>query len=830
MADVALGIASSISALVQNIITANKCFKNIHNAPKEITQFLTELRYTGIYLSALGNLVKLSSQDDPWLETLQQLRGLFQELTELLNGLNRKLRSGSPGWKEGATRLLWTFTKQSVGDDLKKIEHLKTLVMSAVQLDDVVLSHAIKDTVADVHGGVSMDDKAERVARWLTTLDYVAVQRAKLKERVGDTGEWFLESPEFKSWKDGSTESHTLWCPGGPGAGKTVLASTVVNSLQLPDYEETFIQKKTLILNIFCDYQYANTQTIENALRSLLKQRIQAHGLSDSIAFLYDNNAPLFLDNLTEILAQELKSFDRVYIILDDLDEFPGNDGGQEKLISVLRALGSNTRLLVTSRDIPAIGSLFETDTWLDIRATDEDIKAYIKTKLSSGRLAHHIKGRGDLREEILTGVTSKADGMFLLAGMHMDSLAETPNRKALRDALTKLPDNIWEAYDNALERVHGQSEDRQELAHRVFGWIVFARRPLTVLELQYALAVEPGTTTLDLDNLHDEDFLLDICAGLVVKDETCSDFEDLQPSGAIMKFMHQTTREYFHDRRCAELFPHIQETITRTCLSYLSLGDFELPTDVDNADNDNILCTLAENHPFLHYSSVHWGDHASGPVEHSIEDEIIAFLADGVDSVDRRKVANIFPKRTVSSEAPVPPQFAMDYGLLHIMDVLLLHGKYECEEPLLLTAVQQGDLAMVKLLLDRNSVDPNARSPSSKQTPLLYAVEEQDHTRIVETLLQSGRVDVNSKGRNGWTPLMMAVSRGIIPTVEALLKHPGIDVLARDDDGKAAYSHACHAGADNGGMITLFEKYGCSAELDNYQPIYLTPVNYLRS
>ncbi len=261
-----------------------------------------------------------------------------------------------------------------------------------------------------------------------------------------------------------------------------------------------------------------------------------------------------------------------------------------------------------------------------------------------------------------------------------------------------------------------------------------------------------------------------------------------------------------------------------------MSLNDFELPKDIDNADNDNILRGLAENHPFLHYSSVHWGYHASGPVEHSMEDEILAFFADGVDSANCRKVVNVFRKGTVSSEAPVPFQFAIDYGLLHIMDILLLRGKCQCEEPLLLTAVQRGDLGMVKLLLDRDNVDPNVRSPSSQQTPLLYAVEEQNRTPIVEMLLQSRRVDVNSKGRNGWTPLMIAVSRGIIPTAEALLKHPGIDILARDDDGEAAYTHACHSGPDNGGMITLFEKYGCGAELDNYQPIYLTPVNYLRS
>ncbi|KAK0439024.1 uncharacterized protein EV420DRAFT_1735703 [Desarmillaria tabescens] len=629
-------------------------------------------------------------------------------------------------------------------NDLKKIEHLKTLVMSAVQLNDIMLSHAIKDTVADVNGTVDvilMDNKAERVARWLTPLDYITIQLAKLKEHVGTLENSFL-SPQ--SLRVGRT---VLWSP--------ILCGVLVVLL---DYEETFIQKKTLVLNIFCDYQCecVNAQTVENILHSLLKQRVQAHGLSDLIAFLYDNNTPLFLDNLTKILAQELKSF-----TVSTLSLMPWKN----------------------------FWKMIETDTWLDIQATDEDIKMYIKTKLSSGHLAHHIKGRGDLHEEILSGVTMKADGMFLLAGMHIDSLAEISNQKSLRDTLTKLPGNIWEVYDNMLERVNSQSEDCQELAHHVFGWIAFARHPLTVLELWYALAMEPGMTTLDLNNLHDEDFLGDVCAGLVIKDETHSEWEDFQLSGATMKFMY-----------------------------------------VDNADNDNVLCTLAEKHPFLHYSSVHWGHHASGPVEHSIEDEIIAFLTDGADSANCKKVTNIFHKRTISNEVPVPIQFAMDYGLLHIMDILLLHEKYPCKELLLLTAVQQEDLEIVELLLDQDNVDPNAQSPSSKQTPLLYAVEEQDHTCIVEMLLQSGWVDVNSKGRNEWTPLMMAVSHGIIPTVEALLKHLGIDVLVRDNDGKAAYTHACHSGPDSGGMIMLFKKYGCSAKLDNYQPIYLMPVNSLYS
>ncbi len=272
------------------------------------------------------------------------------------------------------------------------------------------------------------DDKPEKVAGWLTPSDPTAVQQEKLRERVGNTGEWLLESPEYKCWKDGSTESRTLWCPGGresnifnvflqadislAGVGKSVLASIILNALQSPVCEKTLVQQKTFVLGVFCDHQSANTQTVENILRGFLKQRVQVHGLSDSITFFYDNNTPLFFDDLTEVLVEELQSFNRVYIILDALDEFPENDGGQEKLINALRMLGSKPRLIVMSRDLPTMASLFRTDTRLDIRAADEDIKTYIMSRLSSGRLTRHMKGRDYLRREILSGVTTRAGGV----------------------------------------------------------------------------------------------------------------------------------------------------------------------------------------------------------------------------------------------------------------------------------------------------------------------------------------------------------------------------------------------------------------------------------
>ncbi len=81
-----------------------------------------------------------------------------------------------------------------------------------------------------------------------------------------------------------------------------------------------------------------------------------------------------------------------------------------------------------------------------------------------------------------------------------MDSLAQTTTPKILQVALRKLPDNRASAYNKTLERVDSQGTYDRELAYRIFGWIAFMRRPLTVLELWHALAVELDTTTLDHD------------------------------------------------------------------------------------------------------------------------------------------------------------------------------------------------------------------------------------------------------------------------------------------------------------------------------------------
>jgi len=96
-------------------------------------------------------------------------------------------------------------------------------------------------------------------------------------------------------------------------------------------------------------------------------------------------------------------------------------------------------------------------------------------------------------------------------------------NLAAVRKALEILPKEMDGTYDEAMDRIERQNEDDKELAKQVFSWITHACRPLSVKELQHALAVMPGMTNVDPDAIIDEEILTAVCAGLVViDDESC--------------------------------------------------------------------------------------------------------------------------------------------------------------------------------------------------------------------------------------------------------------------------------------------------------------------
>ncbi|USP79667.1 ankyrin repeat-containing domain protein [Curvularia clavata] len=74
-------------------------------------------------------------------------------------------------------------------------------------------------------------DRRDKIYRWLLAPDPSTNYRKALKQREPGTGLWFLNSAEFREWKDRVVSSR-LWVQGTPGSGKTILSATVIENLQ----------------------------------------------------------------------------------------------------------------------------------------------------------------------------------------------------------------------------------------------------------------------------------------------------------------------------------------------------------------------------------------------------------------------------------------------------------------------------------------------------------------------------------------------------------------------------------------------------------------------
>jgi hypothetical protein len=80
----------------------------------------------------------------------------------------------------------------------------------------------------------------------------------------------------------------------------------------------------------------------------------------------------------------------------------------------------------------------------------------------------------------------------FLLAKLHIESLATKNTIKTVREALKGLPNTLGQSDDIAMQRIEAQNEEDRNTACSAITWVANAKRPLTVRELRTALAVEP--------------------------------------------------------------------------------------------------------------------------------------------------------------------------------------------------------------------------------------------------------------------------------------------------------------------------------------------------
>lgn len=257
---------------------------------------------------------------------------------------------------------------------------------------------------------IQQDDKdRQEILDWLTPVDYGPRQSEYIKMRQPGSGKWLLESAEYRAWL--KADQQTLFCPGIPGAGKTILTAVVVNDLTKRVASDPSIG----MAFIYCDFRQQGTQKIDDLMASLLKQLAQCQSsLPPGVKSLYDQHKKKrtrpSLDEVLRILCTVATIYKRLIIIVDALDECEVIDGTRTSFLSEIFSFQTQhgANIFATSRFIPQIVDQFNGSLSLKIHAHDEDVRQYLY-----GRIAQsESKCLKICCEEIVTRITNAIDGM----------------------------------------------------------------------------------------------------------------------------------------------------------------------------------------------------------------------------------------------------------------------------------------------------------------------------------------------------------------------------------------------------------------------------------
>jgi hypothetical protein len=198
-----------------------------------------------------------------------------------------------------------------------------------------------------------------------------------------------------------------------PGAGKTIMASIVIDHLHTKYQTDV----SAGIAYLYCSFrqQYGRFDLLASLLKQLVRQRPV---IPESMQGLYEchkdrQTRPSF-DEISKALQSVITEYQKVFIIIDALDECWVSDGGRAMFLAEVLSLQAKTRanLFVTSRFVPEIEKKFEHSISLEIRASSEDVQRYLDSCIS--QMPSFVSRSRDLKDEIKTKISIAVDGMYV--------------------------------------------------------------------------------------------------------------------------------------------------------------------------------------------------------------------------------------------------------------------------------------------------------------------------------------------------------------------------------------------------------------------------------
>lgn len=374
------------------------------------------------------------------------------------------------------------------------------------------------------------------------------------------TCEWRFGHETYRRWVVG--ERGLLWIRGKPGSGKSTLLRYALRNVIVASN----IGTNAFVLSFFFHGRDVELQrTPLGCFRSLLQQLLSRvpDKLPDLVA-AFENYRRDFGEpgekwqwHLRELQDFFKSSLERVlenrpvWLFVDALDE-----SGKENAVNLVKELKSlvqtppstkfQFRICFSCRHYPNLDQDCQFNIKLE-RQNRGDISTYVRTQLSASNTL--------TASTIPDLITERADGVFMWARLVVNRALGLDNEGAGLKKIEAMVNSIHPELDELYCGLV-QSIDDKPASLKLIRWICFAKRPLSLDELRWALVVDVVDANYPCQSLQQcenaEDYTPD-CDTMERKLKTLScGLAEAVPSSdtRVVQFIHQSVKDFFPRER----------------------------------------------------------------------------------------------------------------------------------------------------------------------------------------------------------------------------------------------------------------------------------------
>lgn len=625
--------------------------------------------------------------------------------------------------------------------------------------------------------------------------------KARNRERVPGTCEWFASHSLFKHWNSSShhNKAGLLYVTADPGCGKSVLCRYLIDEV-LPEANRN-------VCYFFFKEDFESQRRVLTALCSLLHQIFLSNKsfLSDDILQVYAERGKKFFqsfENLWKIFLLVSQRQETI-CVLDALDECQDDD--RKQLIDAVASAcnddlsggtksGFRPKFLISSRPYEYLRAhLFrhvtariasihlEGDRGQAADAISEEIQLVLNSRIEETAIIFNLEP--DEKTLMMEHLGSVPNRTYLWITLIFDGLLDRKLGLCKADIMSlsrDLPQSLNDAYENILNK----SPDLDK-ARKLLRIVVGATRALSLSEMAVALAIDDANTMATaseriVPRARIREHIRSLCGlfTIVIDDR--------------VYLLHQTAREFLIQKEDAvvpvgagwqETQVQREATIAYTWKYSISLADANMVLA-------GICCLylvselMMEDDSLLAYAGLHWANHFNQAPKAFQNDMANVALDLCLPSRIINRWARWYNETHSISLPKSPLCLSSTLGIEPVVRLFLTQMGVGLERP-------SGHSSLVQALKYYEQRD----SPSFQGDcrAAFFMAATCGHVPVVQLLLNYG-FTVDTRDYKGRTPLSYAAMSGSLPMAKFLLQN-NAEVDANDRYGRSPLSFAAHGG-----------------------------------